>query len=338
MSEEFGQAWVVRTTHKGTGRPVEGVFDELRKGHARIGWSSEAYEDLRIIRDKGEDLNKYQKWAKRCLPFCTEVQKGDLLFYPQQPARRKLSVVRVIGEYGYDDGLENGDFRSVRPCELMSKKPVDMYDEIVPASLRDRLVHVRHRLWKFKADDTVMLKGFLNDLTGEKREQGGTELASIRRIHAKLRKALPDEIQREFSRTDLTRIFCMDLFSRMNYDPEIREGPSEAGSDIIVTVGDPLLPDEGFRVGVQAFAFAGNVHEDSLERKLNQLLKGWEDNELDYGVLLTTGIPTDEAWTMLDSHNEKNLQRHVKLIDGNMLADLFLQHFPPAEGGAGSGR
>ena len=338
MSEESGQVWVVRTTHKGTGRPVEGVFDELCRGCARIGWSSEDDEDLRIIRDKGEDLNEHQEEAKRCLRFLNEMEEGDMILYPHQPERNKFLIVRVIGEYGYDDGLRNGDFRSVRTCELISKNPVDMYDEIVPASLHHKLRYVRRRIWKFKVDDMVMLKDFLNDLTREKREQSGAEPASIRRIHAKLRKALPDEIQREFSRTDLTRKFCMDLFSRMDYDPEIREGPAEAGSDIIVTVGDPLLPDEGFRVGVQAFAYEGNVHEDSLERKLNQLLKGWKTNSLDYGVLLTTGIPTDEALKVLVSHNKENPDRHVKLIDGDALADLFLQHFPPAEGGAGSGR
>ena len=339
MSEEFGQVWVVRTTHKGTGRPVEGVFDELCRGCARIGWSSEDDEDLRIIHKiKGEDLNERQEEAKRCLRFLNEMEEGDVILYPHQPERYKLSVVRVIGEYGYDHGLGNGDFRSVRPCELISKKPVDMYDEIVPASLHHKLVYVQPRIWRFKVDDMVMLKDFLNDLTGEKREQGGAEPASIRRIHAKLRKALPDEIRREFSRVDLTRKFCRDLFSRMDYDPEIREGPAEAGSDIIVTVGDPLLPDEGLRVGVQAFAFEGNVHEDSLERKLNQLLKGWKTNNLDYGVLLTTGIPTGKALEVLVSHNEENPTRHVKLIDGDALADLFLQHFPPAEGGADSGR
>lgn len=331
MSEEFGQVWVVRTTQKGTGRPVEGVFDELCRGCARIGYSGEDHHDLRKITaklDKGEGLDPGERATRRCLRFL-KVQEGDLLFYPQQPARGKLSVVRVTGEYGYDDGLENGDFRSVRPCELISKKPVDMRNEIVPASLRDRLVYVRPRFWKFKDDDRVMLGGFLNDLTGEEREQGGAEPASIRRIHAKLRKALPNEIQREFSRMNLTREFCMYLFSRMDYDPEIREGPAEAGSDIIVTVGDPLLPDEGFRVGVQAFAFKGNFHKDSLERKLNQLLGGWETNDLDYGVLLTTGIPDDEALKVLISHNEEDPDRHVKLIDGDALAELFLQHFPP---------
>lgn len=123
----------------------------------------------------------------------------------------------------------------------------------------------------------------------------------------------------------------------MGYNHEVQEGRGEAGADIVVEVGNPLLPDEGFRVGVQAFAYGGNVREGSLERKLNQLLEGWETNDLDYGVLLTTGIPTGEALEVLVSHNEENPDRHVKLIDGDALADLFLQHFPPAEGGAGSG-
>ena len=337
MSEEFGQAWVVKTTHKGTGRPVEGVFDELRRGCARIGWSELDHHDLRKIdakRKKGESLDPGEKATKRCLRFFTEVREEDLLLYPHQPERGQFSIARVTGEYDYDGGLESGDFRSVLPCELITEIPVHMRDEIVPSVLRHRL----GRPGRFsKIYETGPLFDFVGNLPKAGQTRDGSGKAGIDRIHAKLREELPDAIRQEFSRADLSRQFCHQLFERMGYNHEVQEGRGEAGADIVVEVGNPLLPDEGFRVGVQAFAYGGNVREGSLERKLNQLLEGWETNDLDYGVLLTTGIPTGEALEVLVSHNEENPDRHVKLIDGDALADLFLQHFPPAEGGAGSG-
>ena len=325
MSEAFGQVWVVKAVEEGSGRPVEGVFEELAAGKARIGWSYQDDLDLRIIRDKGgRNLNDDQRWAKRCLPFLTRMQEGDLLLYPHQPERGKFSIVQVTGEYDYDAGL--GDFRSVRPCKLIPGSPVNMYDEIVISSLRRRLGRPGRISLVYDTGPVVYL---LNNLTKAGKIRDGSGRAGVDRIHDELRKGLPEAIRREFSGHDFSRQLCNRLFERMDYNYVVQEGRGEAGADIVVTVGDVLLRDEGFRVGVQVFAFEGNVYEGSLEGKLNQLLKGWDANDLDYGVLLTTAIPTDEALAVLDSHNKEHPQRHVKLIDGNMLADLFLKYFPP---------
>ena len=103
-----------------------------------------------------------------------------------------------------------------------------MYDEIVPAQLRYRL----GRPGRFsKVYDTISFFTFLEDLPEAGRRQDGSNRASVRRIHNELRGNLPDALHREFSRADLSRQFCSDLFDRMGYSSEVQEGPSEAGSD-----------------------------------------------------------------------------------------------------------
>ena len=114
----------------------------------------------------------------------------------------------------------------------------------------------------------------------------------------------------------------------MGYSYKLQEGPAEAGSDIVLTVGDRFL-DKEFRVGVQIFSYKDSVDELALKEKLEQLLQGWERN--DYGALLTTGRCDEEAKAMLHRHNTDDRQRQVRLIEGDELA--VLQHFPP--GGAG---
>ncbi len=117
----------------------------------------------------------------------------------------------------------------------------------------------------------------------------------------------------------------------MGYFCELQEGPAEAGSDIVLTVGDRFLPDDvNSRVGVQIFSYRGPVDEHALKEKLEQLLQGWERNDLDFGALLTTGRCDEEAVAMLRRHNEDDRQRQVRLIDGDELA--VLQHFPPGGG------
>ncbi len=331
----MSRAYVVRTTEY-SGEPIPGVFEELQAGRARIGWSYRDDLDLRKIQEKlkqGSPLNGDEQAAQRCLGFLTKPALDDYLLYPHQPTRRKFCVVQVKGEYDYsaaEDSL-NGDFRSFRPCSLMTSKPVDMYDEIVPSQLR-RSLGIQGRFYGIS--DTSPLSIFLEDLPEAGRTQGDSNRTSLLRINKELREKLPDALRREFSRDDLSRKFCPDLFDRMGYSYVLQEGPSECGSDLVVSIGSPFLLDSvDIRIGVQVFAYEGTVEESALQCKLDQLLKGWETNCLDYGVLLTTGLCSDEAKEALDRHNKNDKNepnRLVNLIDGNDLADLFLKYFLPA--------
>ena len=328
------QAYVVKTVDN-SGEPIPGVFEELQAGRARIGWSYQDDLDLRLMREKieqGGPLNKAEKDAKRCLGFLTRPTLDDYLLYPHQPKRGQFCVVQVKGEYGYsseEDGLK-ADFRSFRPCSLMTAEPVDLYDEIVPSQLRHRL-GVPGRF--SEVYDTVPLSIFLNDLPAAGRIQGDSNRASLQRIHKELRKTLPDALKREFSRSDLSRKLCADLFERIGYSYVVQEGPAEAGSDIVVTLNEPLLPDlVEIRIGVQVFSYKETVEQSDFQDKLNQLLQGWDENSLDYGVLLTTGCCSREAKATLQRHNKEHQCQLVRLIDGNELADLFLKHFPPSDG------
>ena len=321
-------AFVVKTVNNW--QPVLGVFNELKAGRARIGWSWLDNLDLRLLLEKIEQekpLDGNEQAARRCLGFLTRVKSEDYLLYPHQPDRGKFSVVQVTGEYDYST---DEDFRSFRPCSLKTPKPVDMYDAIVPSQLRHRL----GRPGRFsQVYDTAPLLKFLEDLPRQgdcKTTSNQMSKMSLQRIHKDLREKLPKALHREFSRADLSRQFCRVLFERMGYTPEVQEGPYEAGSDVVVTVANPLLYGE-FRVGVQVFSYNEDVQESALQTKLDQLLRGWATNSLDYGVLLTTGRCSEAAVAALRDHNEKDSKRLVRLIEGNDLADLFLQHFPPSD-------
>lgn len=329
------RAYVVKTTDKDSGEPIPGVFEELQASRARIGWSYRDNLDLRLIQDKiqqGSPLNKGEQDAKRCLGFFTRPALDDYLLYPHQPNRGLFCVVQVKGEYDYsaaEDGLD-GDFRSFRPCSLITAEPVDMYDEIVPSQLRHRL----GRPGRFsEVYDTGPLSIVLKALPEAGRIQDDSNKVRLQRIHNELREKLPDVLRREFSRADLSRKLCPDLFERMGYSSVVQEGRAEAGSDIVVSLGSPLLPDSvEIRIGVQAFAYEGIIEESNLQEKLDQLLQGWDANSLNYGALLTTGLCSKEAEEALGRHNRNEPDRLVCLINGRDLADLFLQYFTPGDG------
>ena len=331
------RVYVVKTTDKYSGEPIPGVFEELQNGRARIGWSYRDDLDLRLIEEKsrkGSPLDEDEQDAKRCLGFLTRPAWNDYLVYPHQPKRRQFCIVQVKGKYEYlseDDSL-NGDFRSFRCCSLITPESVDMYDEIVPSQLRQRL----GKPGRFsKVYDTGPLSIVLDSLHKAGTLQDGSNRVAMERIYDELRKKLPDVISREFGGAELSRKFCRQLFERMGYSIDriiVQEGPTEFGSDVVVTVGDPLLPEE-FRIGIQVFSYKKTVQESDLKSKLEQLLKGWSQNSLDYGVLLTTGRCSEEARKLLLRHNDQNKPKQlVRLIDGDEFADIFLQYFPPGYG------
>ena len=314
------------------GYPISGVYEELRRGKARIGWSYEDNLDLREIQNAinhGNQLKESQQEAKRCLRFFTEISRGDFLIYPHQPKRGQFSAVEVTGDYDYssqEEGLR-GDFRSYRPCKLRTPKPIENYDSIVPAQLRYRF----GRPGRFsEMYQTGPFWGVLRDISAAGTPEGPSNHEREKRIYKKLYRPLSDDLHTEFSRADLSRRFCSDLFDRMGYSFEVQEGSGEAGSDVVVTVGNWLPGEETtFRVGVQVFAYSGNITIPNLKDKLGQLLNGWEANDLDFGALLTTGHCTDGARELIRRHNHNNPKKKVRLIEGDELAAHFLRYFPP---------
>ena len=79
----MSNAFVVKTVKYGL--PVLGVFDELKAGRARIGWSWLDNLDLRLLHEKikrGEPIDGDEQDARRCLGFLTRVNPEDYLLYP----------------------------------------------------------------------------------------------------------------------------------------------------------------------------------------------------------------------------------------------------------------
>ena len=311
--------FVVKTFDQSSRVPINGVFDELKAGKARIGWSYDDKLDLRKINKKskaGRTLDADEAGAKRCLGFLTRVEKGDMLIYPHQPARGMFAVVEVTGDYEYSDKDKaiSGDFRSVRSC--IFKTSAWMRDDSVPSQLGYQLGKPGRF---YRIYDTKPLHEFFDP------EAGTTPLE---RIYKRLREVLPCAIRAQFSRQDLSRKFLPVFFERMGYNSDVQEGRSDAGSDLVVYLDSPLLPEtKEIRIGVQAFAYKRTVTTKALQGKLHQLLEGWEQNKLDCGVLLTTGNCGEDGRNLVTAHNKENPDRQVRLIDGPELADLFRKYF-----------
>ena len=309
-------------------RTIPGVFESLQNGKARIGWSYEDRLDLRTLQERrrtGQNLDPEERDAWRCRRFLEELAYEDYLIYPHQNEYRKFVIAQITGDYDYaptSDSL-NGDFRSFRPCCLLTPDPIDWYDGIVPPIIRSKL-GLRGRFFKLREELYSQFKRLLNNLPRAGQSQDSLS-RRLERVTDGLTEHLPVLLHREFPQADLSSL-CAELFNRMGYSAELQEGPAERGSDIVVTAGIPLIEKDN-TIGVQVFAFEGTVNTNSLQLKLSQLLSGWDNNALDYGVLLTTGTCDCSARNVIIDHNNANRSCPVRLIEGQELAELFLQYF-----------
>ena len=141
----------------------------------------------------------------------------------------------------------------------------------------------------------------------------------MRPIHVELARGWTTH----FPRANLSR-FLADILARRERHGEkidLQEGPTEHGSDLVIELSQEFL-DRPVVIGLQVKSCEGSVSADTVRTKLDQLLKGWDDNTLDFGALVLSGEWTADADKVLADHNHDSPLRRVKKIDGAQLARI----------------
>jgi hypothetical protein len=123
-----------------------------------------------------------------------------------------------------------------------------------------------------------------------------------------------------FPAANLSR-FLAELLERYGESVDLREGPSERGTDLVVEIQNDFL-DRPLVIGMQIGSYENEVHPRTVKEKLNQLLSGWDSNSLDYGALILTGEWKEESVQVVENHNRENPSRRIKWIDGRQLARI----------------
>jgi len=304
----------------------------MKSNKARFGWSYHERLDLRLLAQKAEDKKSFDNEeddAYRSIMFLRNVKINDFLIYPNIPRYGEFVICRVTGEYGFDEGIEvtHQDFRSYRPCLLVTPTPINRADRRVPPYIRKRM-GLQGRIFRIHEDAEfqMLLKSI------ESLELGEIEQDVISRVQKKLDQTLEEtakNIARNFPGKDFSK-FIYELFKQTGYDVVYREGPYEQGSDLIVRLGSELI-EEAPRIGVQVAAYSGNVSKETLVLKRKQLLSGWDVNGLSFGLLVISGEVSVAAMDELREYNEiekkKERPRFVKLIGESELLELLRTRF-----------
>jgi hypothetical protein len=95
------------------------IFEDLKNGKARFGWSFQNSADLReiykILEDKNWEYGKIDEKRMRFWSmggFLLDIRRGDYLVYINLPEKGQCAVVQATEEYSFDEGIYCDDFRS----------------------------------------------------------------------------------------------------------------------------------------------------------------------------------------------------------------------------------
>lgn len=84
------------------------VYESIKKGKSRFGWSGDLDSDLR------------KKWDSK-QAFLLSIKNDDWIVHVNMPQWGRCVAVRVIGEYAHDEGLKcewGNDFRHFVPIDV----------------------------------------------------------------------------------------------------------------------------------------------------------------------------------------------------------------------------
>jgi len=312
-------AYVVRTETDG-----RVLLGKLQAGSARIGWSHRDDLNLQNIIDinnsgQFETLDGDQKDAWYCHGFVDVAKVGDFFFYPHVPDYGLFCAVTIKGGYSLlsdEDGI-GGDFRSSRPCEPLTPEPITKLDAIVPALIRHKL-GLQRRFYQLNVEQSDI--DFLLRNIPNRSVAVGTHALSFSRMIDTAHRDVARRWTTFFPAANLSR-FLAELLERYGERVDLREGPSEKGTDLVVEIQNDFL-DRPLIVGIQVGSYEGDVYAGTVQEKLGQLLSGWDHNSLDYGALVLTGDWKDEAKQVIEDHNRTHPTQRVKWIDGRQLARI----------------
>ncbi len=207
-----------------SGSHIPKIYEELKKGRARFGWSD---ADLRQVKNnldaKGwKELSDGEKDVWSHASFELGVKSRDYLVYINMPEYGKCSVVRIKGDYEFEEISEIG-FNHVLPCEFIAT--FDRNGAIVDPYLSKRL-KLQGAWYRIYARSEF--EELLDNL--KKGEKGKTAKERLKqKINSRLLEIV-EQIYRNFLDKKLEG-FLSEVFQSMP-NLRVRKGPDVNGADL----------------------------------------------------------------------------------------------------------
>lgn len=307
------------------------LYEEIKKGRARLGYGWYDGADLRQIKvkieKKGWDaLSKNEKctWGHTGFIFDYEVKVGDYFVYINMPDYDKCSVVRIVegpeGIYTFtniwDKNKEN-NFRHAVSCEFIGT--FDRNSLIVHPYLRRRLGQPRawYRIFAKKEFEELLVS----------LETGVKGKSDKERLEEHIDKHLVEivkEVNRNFPGKKLEDLL-LEVYRKVPNVKEVRKGPDINGADLEIEF-ETGLSDGGLQniefCAVQVKSYEGKMW---FTEAIDDLKRAFASNpKYTCGLIVSTALEmTEEFEEKMDAlRKEKN----VDILLGKDLAYFLTKY------------
>jgi hypothetical protein len=316
------------------GALIDTVFQELRQGRARFGWS---YRDslnprhfkARIASGGWDSLDKAEQEAIAKTAFLLDVRPGDYFVYINMPSYGRCTAVKIVDRdgVGADNILQytpewgsppQHDFRNMLPCTF--RFDFDRNADVVHPYLSRRL-KLMGAHWTI--GDKEKFEELLHDLqTGSHGKTADERLGE--RIEEQL-LTISDRIRETYPEKNLES-FVLRVLARMPRVQDAKKGPDVDGADLVFTFdgGIETLDLERTEVCAIQVKCYENVIDDT--RAIDDIRRAFDSKAYTCGLIVTTAQSASERFqSALDQLREQS-GKPVGLILAKDLAALFLRY------------
>jgi hypothetical protein len=311
------------------------LYEELKKGRARLGWGYYDEADLRKIKAKMEkkgwkSLSEDEKdtWKHTGFIFDYEVQDGDYFIYINMPEYGKCSIVKIVGDnrslYTFSKVWtkeKEDNFRHLISCKFIGT--FDRNSSIVHPFLRRRL-GLQGAWYRIRSeeDDKEEFEELLNAIKEGTKGKSGTE-----RLSGQIDKHLTEivkEIHHNFPAHTLEDLI-LEVYKKLPNVIDVRKGPDINGADLEVEFENGLGAgglQKRELCAVQVKSYKGEM--DST-RAIEDIKKAFRSNPgYTCGLIISTAQNiTEDFEKELDKLRE---EKYVDILFGKDLAYLLTKY------------
>lgn len=312
--------------------PASILFDDLKLGEGRFGWSYVETGDLNALKGRIENngWDSLTEQEQDCFSgrFLLDIKAGDWLVYINMPEWGMCAAARVIGPYQWKWGGASSDFNHRIPVDPESVFIFDRNDAIVHPTLRARL-KLQGRYWKIYArsefeslvkDHKAGLSGFV-----------ATQKSDLKQLSRELRphlETITHAIHRTHPNTSLEGLLA-ETFKKVPGVKEVRwqGGAGDGGADIVV-VFETGLPISGLTEQriclVQVKSFVGEHGDtkaiDDIRRAFGRF------PEAESGLIVSTASTSSPWFDQQLEQMRLETKKPVALMIGADVAAFFLRY------------
>lgn len=305
---------------------VQTVFDSLKGGEGRFGWSYIETADLhrlsRRIKEHGWDILSDDE--KNCYhPFLLYLEDGDYVVYINVPKWGECTLARITGSYYWR--FDSRDFNHRFPVDRESVRTFQRNESRVHPNLCKRL-KLRGAWWRIYAEpEFADLRRSLEDGTEPVARSLETNLRLLcREVEPHLSK-ISEVIHHTFPNFGLEEL----LYEAFRNVPGVKKvdrmrGRADRGADLVVEFEN--IPGVVQTLVVQVKAYEGKL--DISSPALKDIERALDVHNADMGLICSTAVEaTKDFLDELDKVCER-CKKPIALLIGAELAKFILKYGP----------